>query len=124
MAEAFLKAMAGHRFEAHSAGLDPGELNPLAVEVMKEVGINISRNKTKNVFDFYKHGEFFSYVVTVCDEATAERCPIFPGVTRRIHWSLEDPASFEGSREERLARTREVRDAIRVKVKEFIQETD
>lgn len=124
MAEAFLKAMAGHRFEAHSAGLDPGELNPLAVEVMKEVGIDISRNKTKNVFDFYKRGEFFSYVVTVCDEATAERCPIFPGVTRRIHWSLEDPASFEGSREERLARTREVRDAIRVKVKEFIQETD
>ncbi len=123
MAEAFLKALADDRFEAHSAGLEPGELNPLAVEVMREVGIDISRNETKSVFDFYKRGEFFSYVITVCDEAAAERCPVFPGVTQRIHWSLEDPASFEGTEEERLARTRKVRDAIRAKVKEFVRET-
>lgn len=123
MAEAFLKSLAGDRFEAHSAGLEPGELNPLAVEVMKEVGIDISKNEAKSVFDFYKRGEFFSYVVTVCDEAAAERCPIFLGVTQRIHWSLEDPADLEGSHEEKLEKTRKIRDDIEEKVEEFIRST-
>lgn len=123
MAEAFLRALAGDRFEAYTAGLEPGELNPLAVEVMKEVGINISDNETKSVFDFYKRGEFFSYVITVCDEAAAERCPIFPGVTQRINWSLEDPADLAGSVEEKLKKTRQIQDEIRAKVEEFIRST-
>jgi arsenate reductase len=79
IAEAFLNALAGDRFEAMSAGLEPGTLNPLVVEVMKEVDIDISRNQTKSAFDLFKKGELFSYVVTVCDAASAEQCPLFPG---------------------------------------------
>jgi len=117
MAEAFLNALAGDRFEAQSAGLEPGVLNPLVVEVMKEIGIEISQNKTKSAFDLFKKGELFSYVVTVCDAASAEMCPIFPGlVPKTIHWSFEDPSAFTGSHEERLEQTRTVRDAIKRKI--------
>jgi arsenate reductase len=121
MAEAFLNSMAGETYEAHSAGLEPGELNPLAVEVMKEAGIDISDNKTKSVFDFYKRGEFFSYVITVCDPASAQRCPIFPGSVSRINWRFEDPSAVEGDEEEKLAKTRRIRDAIKAKVEAFIE---
>ncbi len=121
MAEAFLNNLAGDRFRAESAGMEAGVLNPLAVEVMKEEGIDISRNKTKSVFDKYKRGELFSYVVTVCDEASAQTCPISPGLrTQTLRWSFEDPAAFEGSQEEKLGKTRRVRDAIKEKVLEFI----
>ena len=121
MAEAFLNSLAGDRFEAHSAGLEPGVLNPLAVEVMKEIGIDISRKQTKSAFDLFKKGELFSYVVTVCDAASAEMCPIFPGlVTKTIHWSFEDPSAFTGTHEERLEKTRQVRDAIRSKIEEWL----
>ena len=86
MAEAFLNYLAGDRFEVMSAGLEPGELNPLAVEVMKEIGIDISRNQTKSAFDLFKKGELFSYVITVCDAASSEQCPLFPGLlTAQIH---------------------------------------
>ncbi|MDD5668507.1 MAG: arsenate reductase ArsC, partial [Candidatus Omnitrophica bacterium] len=85
MAEAFLKQKAGDRFEVESAGLEPGELNPLAIEVMREIGIDISQNKTKNVFDFYRQGKHYDFIITVCDESQAQRCPVFPGTyaTRR-----------------------------------------
>src|SRR4030042_1898505 len=97
MAEAFLKVLAGDRFEAMSAGLEPGTINPFVVEVMKEAGIDISRNKTKSVFDLYKKGELFSYVITVCDAASAEMCPLFPGLlTPQIHWSFANPPAFTG----------------------------
>ena len=122
MAEAFLKQACGDEFVAHSAGLEPGKLNPLVVEAMREVGIDISRNQTKAVFDMYKSGKPFAYVITVCDEASAERCPIFPGITQRLHWSFADPSSFQGTHEERLAKTREVRDAIKAKVEEWCAE--
>jgi arsenate reductase len=121
MAEAFLNALAGDAFSASSAGLNPSTLNPLAVEVMKEVGIDISRNKTKSVFDLYKSGAFFAYVIAVCDAEAAQRCPTFPGITRTLNWSFPDPASFTGSWEERLAGTRQVRDRIRAKVEEFVK---
>jgi len=121
IAEAFLNFLAGDRFEAHSAGLEPGVLNPLAVEVMKEISIDISRKQTKSAFDLFKKGELFSYVVTVCDAASAEMCPIFPGlVTKTIHWSFEDPSAFTGTHEERLEKTRQVRDAIRSKIEEWL----
>lgn len=119
MAEAFLKQICGKEFEAYSAGLEPGKLNPTVVEVMKEVGIDISGNPTKAVFDFIKSGKMFAYVITVCDEASAERCPIFPGVTTRLHWSFPDPARFQGTDEEKLAKTREVRDMIEQKVRQW-----
>jgi arsenate reductase (thioredoxin) len=123
MAEAFLKALAGERFETMSAGLEPGVLNPLAVEVMKEIGIDISQNQTKSAFDFFKKGELFSYVVAVCDAASAEMCPLFPGLlTAQIHWSFADPSSFTGTYEERLAQTRLVRDAIKTKIEEWLKE--
>ena len=121
MAEAFLTQLAGNRFEAHSAGLEPGTLNPLAVEAMAESGIDISANRTKSVFDFFKNGAMFNYVITVCDGASAERCPIFPGITSRMHWSFADPAALEGSHGERLAETRRIRDEIRAAVVAFIE---
>ncbi len=119
MAEAFVNHLFGDSFIAESAGLEPGILNPIVVEAMKEIDIDISKNKTKSVFDFYKKGNLYNYVITVCDESSAEQCPLFPGITKRIHWSFEDPASFTGTHEERLIRTREVRDQIKKKVEEF-----
>jgi arsenate reductase (thioredoxin) len=124
MAEAYLTALGGERYEAYSAGLEPGVLNPLAVEVMREAGIDISRNETKSVFDFFRQGNLYRYVITVCDETAAESCPVFPGITTRLHWSFADPAMFTGSSEERLEKTRRVRDEIRAKVEAFIAEND
>ncbi|HTL55885.1 MAG TPA: arsenate reductase ArsC [Candidatus Limnocylindrales bacterium] len=121
MAEAFLNQICGQEFEAHSAGLEPGTLNPMVVEVMQEVGIDIEGKKTKAVLEMIKSGKKFTYVITVCDETSAERCPVFPGVTRRLHWSFADPSSFQGTREERLARTREVRDAIKTKIEQWCE---
>jgi len=118
MAEALLRQAAGNRFEVESAGLEPGKLNPLAVDVMREMGINIAQNKTKSVFDFYKQGKKYDYVVTVCDESQSKQCPVFPGRHKKLHWSLEDPASFQGSLEERLDKTRRVRDQIKQKIAE------
>ena len=98
-----------------SAGLEPGKLNPLAVEVMKEVGIDISHNRTKSAFDLYKQNRLYDYVIAVCDESQAQRCPTFPGtvVTKSIDWSFADPASFQGTWEEKLEKTRQVRNKIK-----------
>jgi arsenate reductase len=124
MAEAFLKKYGGDRFEVESAGLEPGKLNPVVVEAMKEVGIDISQNKTKSVFDFYKQGKQYDYVVMVCDESQAGKCPVFPGTaaTKRIHWGFDDPSSFQGTLEERLEKTREVRDKIKRRIIEWLNE--
>lgn len=121
MAEAFLNQLAGDQFFAESGGFEPGVLNPLVIEVMKEIGIDISGNKTKSVFDFFKQGRMFHFVISVCDAANAERCPIFPGVTKRIEWSFEDPAAFTGTHEEKLVKTRLVRDSIKRNVENFIK---
>ncbi|HWC59500.1 MAG TPA: arsenate reductase ArsC [Verrucomicrobiae bacterium] len=122
MAEAFLNEICGEEFEAHSAGLEPGRLNPVVVAAMSELGIDISQNQTKAVFDFVKSGQHFAYVITVCDEASAERCPIFPGVTTRLQWSFPDPSSLPGSPEEKLAGTRKIRDAIKAKIQSWCAE--
>ena len=123
IAEAFLNNLAGDKFEAVSAGFEPGTLNPLAVAAMKEAGIDISQKQTKRVFDLFKKGELFSYVITVCDEASAQQCPFFPGLlTPRIQWSFADPSAFKGTFEERLARTRQVRDAIKAKIEGWLKE--
>jgi len=122
MGEALLKLLGGDRFEVESAGLEAGdEINSLAIEVMKEIGIDISKNATKSIFDLYRAGKKYHYVIAVCDAAQAERCPIFPGVKEQLHWSLPDPASFTGSREERLQKTREVRDQLKAKIEEWIK---
>lgn len=124
MAEAYLNKFGGDRFQVESAGLEAGNLNPFAVKAMQEDGIDISNNKTKDVFQFFKEGRLYNYVVTVCDEASAARCPIFPGVHKKINWSFEDPSSFEGNDEDKLKRTIIVRDTIKNAVIEFIKQTN
>jgi arsenate reductase len=119
MAEAFMNSLCGDQYEAESAGMEPTELNPLVIEVMKEVGMDISGNRAESVFDFYRQGRLYSFVITVCDEASAQMCPLFPGINSRLHWSFQDPASFTGTHEEKLAATRAVRDTIKEKILEF-----
>ena len=116
MAEAWLNHICGEFFAAESAGLEPGTLNPLVVKAMQEVGIDISQKKTQAVFDVFKAGKLFSYVITVCDETSAERCPIFPGVTKRLHWSFPDPSALTGTLDEKMAGVRKIRDEIRARI--------
>jgi len=124
IAEAYLNKFAGDRFFAESAGIEAGALNPLVVESMKQDGIDISGNKTKSVFDFYKQGRIFNYVITVCEKEAAERCPIFIGVTKRLHWYFKDPAKLEGTDAEKLVKIAEIREEIKEQVKEFIANPD
>src|SRR3954466_13643015 len=105
MAAEFLRAIAGDRFEVESAGLEPGKLNPLAVAAMRDAGIDISRNGTQSVFQLFGSRPRFQHVISVCDAASAERCPIFPGVTNRLNWSFADPSTFTGTDQERLQKT-------------------
>ena len=122
MAEAWLNHLCGKSFNADSAGLEPGTLNPLVVEAMKEVGIDISQKKTQAVFDVFKSGKLIAYVVTVCDETSAEKCPIFPGVTKRLHWSFADPSALTGTDEEKMLEIRKIRDDIRLKIEDWCEE--
>lgn len=121
MAEAFLNSLAGDKFFAESAGLEIGIINPYVVQVMQEEGIDISQNKIDSVFEFYKQGRLYEYVIAVCDAANAERCPIFPGVSHRLNWSFPNPAEFEGAEEEILAETRKVRDMIKDEIGKFVE---
>lgn len=122
MAEAFLKKYGEDMFEVESAGFEPGTLNPVVIDAMADAGIDISKNSCDGVFDFYKAGKRYAYVITVCDESSAERCPIFPGLNKRIHWSFHDPSVFSGDHAERLAKTKIIRDQIEKKVIEFVKE--
>src|ERR1051325_5010923 len=116
MAEGLLRARGGGRFEVYSAGTHPTRVRDGAVEVMREVGIDISGRRSKSVEEF--EGREFDYVITVCDNAR-ESCPVFPGRTERIHWSFDDPAAAEGSHDERLAVFRRVRDEIDARLREW-----
>ncbi len=119
IAEALLKRECGDAVHVESAGLTPGTLNPLAVDVLREIGIDIAGKPTRDVFELYKSGAKFTHVITVCDQASAERCPIFPGTFGKTNWSFADPSKFEGTYEEKLAQTREVRNAIEQKILEW-----
>ena len=119
MAEGILRHIAGDRFEAFSAGTEPGSLHPLAVHAMAEIGIDISGQSSKSVDPFV--GERFDFVITVCDQAR-EACPIFPGADRQIHWSLPDPAAVQGTEEERLDTFRRVRDEIAACIQRFVED--
>jgi len=121
MAETFLNSMGKDNFEAESAGFEPGVLNPIVVESMKEIGFDISNNKTKSVFDLFKAGITYDIVVTVCDESNAEKCPLFPGRVTRLHWNFTDPSGFTGTHQEKLAQTGKVRDEIKEKIISFIK---
>jgi arsenate reductase len=122
MAEAWLNHHCGESFEAQSAGLEPGSLNPLVVEAMREVGIDISQKKTQAVADVLKSGQTFAYVITVCDESSAEKCPIFPGKTILLHWGFRDPSALTGSKEEKLDQVRQIRDQIRDEIDNWCAE--
>ena len=121
IAEAFLRKHGGERFEAHSAGLEPKGLNPFTVKVMNEIGIDVSSQTSKGV-ETYLGKVLFQFLVTVCDDAD-KNCPtVWPGVNNRMHWSFQDPAAVEGTDEEKLAKFREIRDLIEVKIKSWLAE--
>jgi arsenate reductase len=105
-----------------SAGLEPGALNPFVVRALREDGIEIEGKTTQGVFDLYREGRRFTHVITVCSKEAAERCPLFPGVHARLHWPFPDPSTFTGSDDEVMEKVREVRDAIRARVRMFIEE--
>ena len=109
MAEGYLRSVAGERFDVMSAGIEPKGLNPLAVTAMREAGVDISRQRSKDVTEFL--GMPVQYVVTVCSNAR-EKCPVFPATVKFIHWDLDDPAAVQGTEEEKLAAFRKVRDEI------------
>jgi arsenate reductase (thioredoxin) len=122
MAEAYCRLYGGGDFEAESAGLEPGVLNPYVVKALREDGIDIVGKETRAVMDLWKAGKQFDYVVTVCSREAAERCPIFPGASGKLHWPFEDPSTFTGSDEQIMERVRGVRDAIKARVKSFVEE--
>lgn len=121
IAEAYLRLFGGDFFEVESAGLTPGTLNPYVVQVMGEEGIDITHKVPQSVYDLYTAGRTYSYVITVCSREAEEGCPVFPGPVRRLSWPFPDPSKFEGSEEEILAKTREVRNVIKEEIRQFVE---
>src|SRR5437667_3225064 len=117
IAEGLLGDLGREDFEIVSAGVEPSYVRPEAIEVMNEIGIDISTHRSKSVDEFLN--QEFDYVITVCDKANA-RCPVFPGQARRIHWSIEDPVAAKGNDEMRLASFRKARDELQVRLGEFV----
>ena len=120
--ETYLNDFGKDLFVAESAGIEAGTLNPNVVEVMKEDGYDISNNQTDSVFEFFKQNRQYSFVIKVCDEIHGQKCPIFPHALNDLYWNIEDPSAFNGSKEEVLEKTRQVRDQIKAKVLAFIEE--
>ena len=118
MAEGLLRKIGGDAFEVFSAGVEPSYVRPLAIQAMSEVGIDISGHRSKSLDEFLGHE--FDYLITVCDNANL-RCPLFPGTTRRIHWSIEDPATAEGDEATQLEMFRRVRNELENRLREFRQ---
>ena len=113
IAEAYVNKHYGDFIHAESAGLEPtASVEPLVDQVMKEEGFDLSKKKPQSVFDLYKHGRLFDHVITVCNESEAQ-CPIFPGITKRLHWPFSDPAEVQGSDTEKLDAVRRIRDEIK-----------
>jgi arsenate reductase len=121
MAEAFIRELGGDRFEVESAGLEPTRINPMVVEVMGEIGHDLRQKKTQSVFDLFKKGRLFDHVITVCDAASDRRCPVFPGVTQRLHWPFPDPEELTGSDEEKRGGLRKIRDRIRDRIDAWLR---
>lgn len=122
MAEAFLRRYGGDRFDSFSAGLEPKGINPYTVEVMEEIGFDLSEQRSKNIQE-YMFKTVFGYVITVCSRAE-QNCPVLPGITKRLHWPFDDPAECRGSNEDCLAEFRRVRDEIEERVKSWVAETE
>jgi arsenate reductase len=122
MAEAFLQDMAGDLLRVESAGLKPQPINPLVKAVMAEAGFDLSDKQSDSVFDFYKEGRLYDYVITVCDDLTEAQCPVFPGVTTRLHWPFPDPEQLTGTDDQKLVKLRKIRDSIKQKLADWIEE--
>ncbi len=122
MAEAFLRNLAGEKYEVFSAGLHPGVVNPLTIKVMEEIGISMAGAYSKPLSLFIGKKDF-DFLITVCDHA-AEACPIFPGAGTRLHWSFEDPAGFSGSESEKLGKFRAIRDQIKQRIITWLNENN
>lgn len=121
VAEAILNHKYGDKFEAESAGFKTKAINPLAIEVMKEYGIDISNNSVDRLMNFYNEGRKYQYVITVCNRGEEEDCPIFPGVVTRLSWSdFGDPDNFTGSEDEKKNKARKLRDDIEKRIDEFV----
>lgn len=122
MAEAFLKEISQNSIKVESAGLEPMPVKPLVVKVMQEIGIDLSRATSDDVFEFFKEGRLYDYVVTVCDDSNDARCPVFPGITQRLHWPFPDPEGLSGTDEEKTTVLRTIRDDIRAKIESWYHE--
>jgi len=121
MAEAFLRKYAGDYFDVYSAGFDPKPIHPLTIKVMKEIGYDLSNQQPKDLWQLIRN-EYFGIAITVCNKSEEEDCPTIPGTSTRLYWNIEDPAAFEGTEEEKLAKFREVRDQIHERVKVFLRD--
>ena len=118
-----MKAIGNERFEAESAGFEPKPIDPYVIEVMKEVGYDLSDNTSDSVMQFFKEGRLYDYVITVCDESVENECPVFPGIARRLHWPFPDPKKVSGTDAEKLRKVRSIRDDIRRQIYLFIKNT-
>jgi arsenate reductase len=116
MAEAFINQLCGAQFEAQSAGIEPGKLNPIVAQAMLEIDVDVSGHQPRSVAAVLRSGQEFDTVITVCDETSAERCPIFPGGGERLHWGFPDPSALQGTSEGKLAGTREIRDTSKTHI--------
>ena len=121
MAEAFLRHISKDSIRVESAGLEPRPVNPLVVTVMREIGIDLTDAKSNDVIEFFKQGRLYDYVVTVCDETNDAKCPVFPGITQRLHWPFEDPEGLSGTEEKKLAALRAIRDEIKHQVEAWFK---
>lgn len=124
MAEEYLKKIGGDRFEVESAGLEPTSVNPLVIAAMKEEGIDLSTKKTQAVWNLFREGKFYNYVITVCDRKNEKQCPIFPKPFVQLKWSFPDPESFSGNESQKMEQIRSLRDAIRSRIEKFVEEVN
>ena len=122
MTEEFIRLECGDSVEVESAGIEPGTLNPVVIELLAEDGVDIRGKSTKSVYDLHAAGRSFDYVIAVCDPEAAERCPTFPAEKERLHWPFPDPSLATGSMEEKLAYVRPIRDQIRAAVVDFCRQ--
>ncbi|MFA7019349.1 MAG: arsenate reductase ArsC [Sphaerochaetaceae bacterium] len=120
MCEAFVKHYAPEQFDVHSSGIEAGKLNPLVVQAMAEIGISMDGQYAKPAQEYIDRKEAFDYVITVCDESSAEQCPVFPGKHVRLHWGFPDPSALTGSDEEKLKGIRPIRDSIHKRVRTWL----
>ncbi len=120
IAESIMKKKYSDKFEVESAGLEPGVINEWEIRVMSEYGIDISENKTNSVFDYYKEGRLYSYIITVCSKEEEERCPVFPGIRQRIHWGFDNPIDFSGTDKEKYENAIHLRNMIEKRIDNFV----